>query len=53
MFEGVDYFQIWGLLMLKRYDALARRFVDLRKDKRSHAEIVALLRERTRPIVKG
>lgn len=50
VFSGVDYFQIWFMLMLKRYDALAKRFVDLRQDKRSHAEIVAFLRERTQRI---
>jgi hypothetical protein len=51
VFEGIDYFQVWVLLMLKRYDVLARRFVDLGEQPRAHAEIVAYLRARTRPIV--
>ncbi|PKN54936.1 MAG: fatty acid desaturase [Deltaproteobacteria bacterium HGW-Deltaproteobacteria-14] len=51
VFEGVDYFQIWAMLMLKRYDALAKRFVELRGDARTPTEVAALLRERTRPIV--
>jgi len=51
VFAGVDYFQIWALLMFKRYDALARRYVDLGVTPKTHAEIVALLRERTRPIL--
>ncbi|MEO1234069.1 MAG: fatty acid desaturase [Myxococcota bacterium] len=50
VFEGIDYFQVWGLLMLKRYDVLARNFVDLREEPRSQREIVALLRHRTQPI---
>lgn len=47
VFEGVDFFIVWGLLMLGRYDVLARRFVDLRDEPRSAAEIEALLRTRT------
>ena len=50
VFEGVDYFQIWVLLMLRRYDVLARHYVELDGRGRDHAEIVALLRARTRPI---
>ena len=47
MFEGIDFFQVWAYLMLKRYDALAKRFVELRETPRSHEEIVALLKTRT------
>lgn len=50
VFDGIDYFQIWALLMLKRYDALARRYVELRAEPRSVEEIVAHLRQRTRPV---
>ncbi len=53
VFEGLDYFQIWALLMAKRYPTLARHFVDLRQDKRSEAEVIALLRERTRKFELG
>ncbi|MBX2812884.1 MAG: fatty acid desaturase [Myxococcales bacterium] len=50
IFEGIDYFQVWGLLMLKQYKYLASCFVDLRDEPRSRAEIVALLKSRTLPI---
>ena len=50
VFEGIDYFQIWVLLMLKRYNVLARHFVDLGERPRSRREIVELLRARTRPV---
>jgi hypothetical protein len=47
VFRGIDNFGIWARLMLKRYDSLARHFVDLGPTKRTHGEIVALLRSRT------
>jgi hypothetical protein len=50
IFEGTDFFEVWGLLMLKRYDVLARKYVDLREDKLSRDEVVELLKERTRKI---
>ncbi len=46
--DGLDYFQIWALLMLKRYKTLAAHYVELGPTRRSEAEIIALLRERTR-----
>jgi hypothetical protein len=52
VFQGIDYFQIWLYLMLKRYDWLAERFVELRDEPRSKEEIIALLRARTRPLVR-
>lgn len=48
--EGVDFFIVWLLLMFKRYNGLAKRVVQLGDVDMSRAEIVALLRERTRPI---
>jgi len=48
--DGLDYFQIWLLLMFKRYRTLARHFVDLRPTRRSDTEIIALLRTRTRAL---
>ena len=50
VFEGLDYFMIWFLLMIKRYDVLARHYVDLRGEHPSQQEIIALLRQRTRRI---
>jgi len=50
--DGVDFTQVWFMLMTKQYKALAKRFVDLRDVRRSDDEIVDLLRERTRPILQ-
>ncbi len=50
IFEGVDYFQIWAMLMTKQYKALAKRFVDLSDKRRSDEEIIAYLRARTEAI---
>ncbi len=47
VFRGIDYFGVWLLLMLGRYDWLARRFVHLGATPRPDAEIEALLRSRT------
>jgi fatty acid desaturase len=49
LFEKIDYFVIWILLMLKRYDWLARFFVDLREVKRSREEVIKFLKGRTQP----
>jgi fatty acid desaturase len=46
VFSGVDFFVVWMMLMVKRYDWLADRVVPLGEPK-PRAEIVALLRERT------
>ncbi len=50
VFEGLDNFLVWLLLMLERYDTLAEHFVDMRETPRPHEEVVALLRERARAI---
>ena len=50
IFEGIDYFQIWVMLMLKRHDWIADRFVDLQDEKRSKQEIVAFMRQRLKPV---
>jgi fatty acid desaturase len=50
VFTGVDFFVVWAALMVRRYDWLARRVVQLGEAPRSHQEIVALLRTRTRRI---
>jgi hypothetical protein len=52
VFEGIDYFVIWLWLMRKRYDKLADHFVDLRDEPRSREEVLALLKSRTRPVVR-
>jgi fatty acid desaturase len=48
VFSGIDFFGVWACLMLRRYDALVRRFVELGATRRSPGEIEALLRSRTR-----
>ena len=48
IFEGIDFFIVWLFLMLKRYDWLADRFVDLREEKREKDEIIALIKSRMR-----
>lgn len=50
IFQKVDFFAVWALLMVKRYDTLANNFIDLQTPRRSHETIVALLKERTRRI---
>ena len=50
MFEGVDYFVIWFLLMTKQYGTLAKHYVDLSGTNPSKQEIIQLLRERTKKI---
>lgn len=47
IFEGLDFFLVWGLLMIKNYKTLARHFVDLEEPKRSQEEIIAFLKSRT------
>ncbi|MCB9581570.1 MAG: fatty acid desaturase [Polyangiaceae bacterium] len=47
VFDGVDFFQVWVLLMLGRWQALARRFVQLPEaPERTEAEVIELLRSR-------
>ena len=46
IFEKIDFFMVWLFLMLKRYDLLVKHFVDLREDKRSEEEILALFHRR-------
>ena len=50
VFEGIDYFYIWLLLMMKRYDALASHFVNIGNTFKSDEEIIAFLKSRTKKI---
>jgi fatty acid desaturase len=52
VFEGVDFFQVWMLLMGKRYETLARHMVDLGEPTTIEARI-ALLRERVQPVTQA
>jgi hypothetical protein len=49
VFEGVDFFGVWALLMLGSYDRLAKHVVALGDERPSREEIVAMMRARTRP----
>jgi fatty acid desaturase len=46
VFSGIDYFEVWFWLMLKRLKPLARAFVPLSDRTRSMSEIEALLASR-------
>jgi fatty acid desaturase len=47
VFEGVDYFAIWFMLMTKQYNKLASHFVNLGNQFKSQEEVVAFLKSRT------
>ncbi|MFY7787287.1 MAG: fatty acid desaturase family protein [Thermoflexibacteraceae bacterium] len=49
VFEKLDFFAVWLLLMLKRYDWLASFYVQLNPEKPlSKEQIIALMKERTK-----
>ena len=53
VFHRIDFFRVWALLMTKQFPALARRYVHIGDGPRpSDAEIIAVIRERLRPIVR-
>jgi hypothetical protein len=47
VFEKLDFFQVWVLLMLKRYDTLADHYVAIDDRGRTRSEILDLLKGRT------
>jgi hypothetical protein len=50
VFDGLDFFSVWALLMLGRKDVLARAFVRLPgAPERSNAEVIALIERRMAP----
>ena len=52
VFDGIDFFQVWWLLMTRQWQKLAKAFVVLPgAPDRTHAEIVTLLQSRTEPLV--
>ncbi len=50
VFEKLDYFVIWVLLMSKNYTRLAQCMVNLGGPERSIAERIAVLKSRLSPI---
>ncbi|MGH7436438.1 MAG: fatty acid desaturase family protein [Polyangiaceae bacterium] len=47
VFEGIDFFVVWIFLMLKRYDWLANRLVQLGDEPMSTEDAIAMMRART------
>jgi len=52
VFDGLDFFIIWLLLMLKDYKTLSRRFVRLDDSLKSDEEVITFLKSRTERIVQ-
>ena len=50
VFDGLNYSEIFVLLLRDRYDLLAQRFVDVGKHFSSDEEVIAFLRSRVVPI---
>ncbi len=51
VFEGLDFFMVWALLMLEAYGPLAKRFVQLPgAPERSREEVIAFLKSRVKAI---
>ncbi len=50
VFDGIDYFQVFIFLMLKRYDLLAKNFVNIGNRFSSDEEVISFLKQRTRRI---
>lgn len=50
VFAGLNYLDIFGMLMRDRYDLLAAHFVDVGGQYRSDEEVIRFLRSRTAPI---
>lgn len=50
VFSGLNYLDIFGLLMRDRYDTLAKHFVNMGNVYANDEEVIAFLRSRTAPI---
>ena len=50
VFEGIDYFAIWALLMVKAHGTLASYVVNIGNTYNSKEEIIAVLKERVKKI---
>lgn len=50
VFDGIHFLHVWVYLMAKRYDLLARNFVNIGNRFNSDQEIIAFLRTRTQKI---
>lgn len=52
VFDGIHFLHIFAFLMTRRYDLLAKNFVNLDNQFTSEEEVIALLRNRTRRIAR-
>jgi fatty acid desaturase len=52
VFDGIDFLGVFYYLMTKRYDILAKNFVNIDNTYRSQEEVISLLKTRTRRIPK-
>ncbi len=52
VFDGIHFLHIFAFLMLRRYDLLARHFVDLNHHYASDADVIAFLKSRTRRMAR-
>ncbi len=53
VFDGIDFFQVWLLLMLGRWNRLAKAFVALPgAPERDHDDVIAFLKSRVAPIAR-
>jgi fatty acid desaturase len=50
VFSGLNYLNIFGMLMSDRYDKLAEHFVNVGNVYRNNEEVIAFLRSRTAPV---
>jgi hypothetical protein len=50
VFDGIHFLHVWAYLMGKRYDLLAKHFVNIGDRYQTDAEIIDFLKQRTRKI---
>jgi hypothetical protein len=50
VFDGIHFLHVWAFLMSKRYDLLAKHFVNIGDRFQTDAEIICFLKQRTRKI---
>lgn len=51
VFDGLDFFQVWACLMLRRWSILAAHFVSLPEaPRRTQAEVIEFLKSRVQPL---
>ncbi|CAL1521641.1 fatty acid desaturase [Chitinophaga sp. MM2321] len=51
VFDGIHFLHVWAYLMGKRYDLLAKHFVNIGDRFQTDAEVISFLKQRTRRII--